>query len=105
MKKKITALNLSEKKLEKKKITALTAYDYFTARVLDEAGIDILLVGDSLAHVFMGEANTFNVTVEQIAYHVKACSNAVNRAFLVADMPFLSYNLSASETLVNAGKF
>jgi len=92
-------------KEEKKKITALTAYDYPFARALDKAGIDIILVGDSLGNVILGYENTLPVTMDEMIHHSKAVGRAVKNAFLIGDMPFMSYQVSLSQCLQNAGKF
>lgn len=92
------------KRKGKGKITALTAYDYPTARVLDDAGIDVLLVGDSVGTVIYGESSTLSVTVDDIVRHTRAVSRAVNRALVVADMPFLSYQVTIAQAITNAGR-
>ena len=86
------------------KITMLTAYDYLTAMILDEAEVDILLVGDSLGMVFQGNDTTLPVTLDEIIYHTKVVRRGVKRAMVVADMPFLSYHISVEEALRNAGR-
>jgi 3-methyl-2-oxobutanoate hydroxymethyltransferase len=87
------------------KITMLTAYDYATALALDEAGIDILLVGDSLGMVVLGYESTLPVTMEDMIHHTKAVMRGAQRAMVVADMPFMSYQVSVEESLRNAGRF
>lgn len=87
------------------KISALTAYDYPFAKLVDDAGIDIVLVGDSVGMVVAGEENTLSVTMDQMIYHTKMVSRAVKRALVVGDMPFLSYQTSRRETIANAGRF
>lgn len=87
-----------------KKITALTAYDFTTARLLDEAGIDLILVGDSLANTFQGQENTLPVTLDEMIYHTRCVRRGVNRALLVADMPFMSYQVSVEQALLSAGR-
>ncbi len=87
------------------KIAALTAYDYLTALFLDDAGIDIILVGDSGAMVFAGHETTIPITMDEMIYHVRAASRGVKRALLVGDMPFLSFQVSSEEALRNAGRF
>ena len=87
------------------KITMLTAYDYSTAKIVDEAGIDGILVGDSLAMVALGYENTMNVTVEEMLIFTKAVARGVKSAFVVADMPFMSYQASIEEGIKNAGEF
>jgi 3-methyl-2-oxobutanoate hydroxymethyltransferase len=101
----VTIQGLLKMKDEKKKITALTAYDYPFARALDEAGIDIILVGDSLGNVILGYENTLPVTMDEMIHHSKAVGRAVKNAFLIGDMPFMSYQVSLSQCLQNAGKF
>ena len=86
----------------KQKITCLTAYDYPTARVLDEAGVDILLVGDSLAMVVLGYENTLPLTVDEMLHHVRAVRRGTRRALLVADMPYGSFHVSIEESVRNA---
>ncbi|VAX18910.1 3-methyl-2-oxobutanoate hydroxymethyltransferase [hydrothermal vent metagenome] len=100
---KMTAEKLLKRKREGKKITALTAYDYPFAKMVDEAGVDIILVGDSLGMVFRGEDNTLKVTVEEMAYHTRAVRKGVNNAMLIADMPFLSCHLGVEEAVRAAG--
>lgn len=102
---KITASTLLEKKQRQEIITCLTAYDYASARLVDEAGIDIVLVGDSLAMVMLGYENTLPVTMREMLHHTRAVRRGVKRAFLVADMPFASYHLSQRESLRNAARF
>lgn len=86
-------------------IAMLTAYDYYTARFLDECGIDGILVGDSANMVFYGEETTLSITVDQMLYHTRAVSRAVKHALVIADMPFMSYQVNAEEALRNAGRF
>ena len=87
------------------KTTMLTAYDYPTAVYLDECGIDMLLVGDSVATVMYGEPNTLSVTVEDILRHTQAVARGAKRAMVVGDMPFMSYQISPEQALTNAGRF
>jgi 3-methyl-2-oxobutanoate hydroxymethyltransferase len=87
-----------------KRIAALTSYDYPTARVADEAGVDIILVGDSLGMVLLGYETTLPVTMDEMLCHVKAVSRAKTSALVVADMPFMSFQVSPSEALLNAGR-
>jgi 3-methyl-2-oxobutanoate hydroxymethyltransferase len=96
---------LAEMKRQGKPIAALTAYDYATSRLVDEAGIDLVLVGDSLAMVVMGHDNTLAVTVEEMLHHTRAVRRAVRRALVVADMPFGSYHGAVTEGLANAVRF
>lgn len=96
---------LSEMKRQGKPICALTAYDYATSRLVDEAGIDLVLVGDSLAMVVLGHENTLAVTVDEMLHHTRAVRRAVRRALVVADMPFGSYHGPVSLGLANAVRF
>ena len=102
---KITIASLREKILHREPITCLTAYDYATARLVDEAGIDIILVGDSLAQTMLGYDNTVTVTIDEMLHHTKAVRRAVKNALLVADMPFGSYHVSPDEAVSNAARF
>lgn len=102
---KVTALTLLDKKQKHEQITCLTAYDYASARLLDEAGIDLILVGDSLGMVMLGYENTLPVTVEEMLHHTRAVRRGVKRAFLVADMPFASYHVSGDQAIRNAARF
>ncbi len=102
---KVTMPSLAEMKRSAKPITSLTAYDYPTSRLADEAGIDLILVGDSLAMVVMGHENTLAVTVDEMLHHTRAVRRAVRRALVVADMPFGSYHGTVAEGLVNAIRF
>lgn len=86
------------------KIAALTAYDYITASLLDRAGIDLILVGDSLGNVFQGHDTTLPVTMDEMIYHTKAVTRGVQRAMVIVDMPFMSYQLSTDEAFRNAGR-
>jgi 3-methyl-2-oxobutanoate hydroxymethyltransferase len=102
---KVTTASLLEKKTKRQPITSLTAYDYASARLVDEAGIDIILVGDSLAQVMLGYDNTLPVTMEEMLHHTRAVHRGVKRALLVADMPFSSYHITCKEALINAARF
>jgi 3-methyl-2-oxobutanoate hydroxymethyltransferase len=102
---KVTVPSLIEKKLLKRPITSITAYDYATARLVDEAGLDILLVGDSLAMVMQGHENTLAVTMDEMLLYTRGVRRAVKRALLVADMPFGSYHTDDREGLANAIRF
>ena len=86
------------------KISMLTAYDYSTARLLDEAGVDSILVGDSLGMVVLGYENTLQVTVDDIVHHCRAVARGAKRALVIGDMPFLSYHISPQESVKNAGR-
>jgi 3-methyl-2-oxobutanoate hydroxymethyltransferase len=96
---------LSEMKRQGKPISALTAYDYATSRLVDECGIDLILVGDSLAQVVLGHDNTLAVTVDEMLHHTRAVRRAVRRALVVADMPFGSYHGTVAEGVANAVRF
>ena len=102
---KVTMPALAEMKRQGKPISALTAYDYPTSRLADEAGIDLLLVGDSLAMVVLGHENTLAVTVDEMLHHTRAVHRAVRRALVVADMPFGSYHGTVADGLANAIRF
>jgi 3-methyl-2-oxobutanoate hydroxymethyltransferase len=102
---KVTIPALAEMKRQGKPISALTAYDYATARLVDENGIDLVLVGDSLAMVVLGHENTLAVTVDEMLHHTRAVRRGVHRALVVADMPFGSYHNSTAEGLANAVRF
>jgi 3-methyl-2-oxobutanoate hydroxymethyltransferase len=102
---KVTVPALAEMKRQGKPISALTAYDYSSSRLADEAGIDLLLVGDSLAMVVLGHENTLAVTVDEMLHHTRAVRRAVRRALIVADMPFGSYHATVAEGLANAVRF
>jgi len=101
---KFTTTSFIKSKKEGKKISMLTAYDYSTAKLLDEAGIDSILVGDSLGMVILGYENTLQVTVDDMIHHTKAVTRGVKRAYVIADLPFLSYHISVEETIRNAGR-
>src|ERR1700691_3607174 len=96
---------LAEMKRQGKPISALTAYDYSSSRLADEAGIDLILVGDSLAMVVLGHENTLAVTVDEMLHHTRAVRRAVHRALVVADMPFGSYHGTVTEGVANAVRF
>ncbi|OGR83194.1 MAG: 3-methyl-2-oxobutanoate hydroxymethyltransferase [Elusimicrobia bacterium RIFCSPHIGHO2_02_FULL_57_9] len=100
----VTTIKLVEMKQKGIKITALTAYDTPSARLLNEAGVDVVLVGDSVGMVKLGYESTIPVTMDEMLHHVKAAKRGNSRALLVADMPYLSYELDVKETLRNAGR-
>lgn len=104
-KSKITVLDFRKKKKAGEKITMLTAFDCPLASIIDEAGIDAVLVGDSLGMVALGYASTVEVTMEEMLHHAKAVRKGVKRAFLIGDMPFMSYQASDADAVRNAGRF
>ncbi|MPZ89373.1 MAG: 3-methyl-2-oxobutanoate hydroxymethyltransferase [Nitriliruptorales bacterium] len=97
--------DLREHKERGERFAMLTAYDYLTAQVLDEAGVDVLLVGDSLGNVMLGYDSTVPVTVDEMLHHLRAVRRGADRALVVGDLPFMSYQASATEGLRNAGRF
>ena len=99
-----SVLNFQKLKDNGEKIAMLTAYDYSTAQVLDKAGIDAILVGDSLAMVALGYENTYNITVDEMLIFIKAVARGAKNSFIIGDMPFMSYNLSIEQGLENASK-
>ena len=102
---KITTASLREQKLRHEPIACLTAYDYSAARLVDEAGIEIVLVGDSLAQTMLGYENTLSVTMDEMLHHVKAVRRGVKNALLVADMPYGSYQIDPKTAISNAARF
>jgi 3-methyl-2-oxobutanoate hydroxymethyltransferase len=102
---KTTILDIYKKKAEGRKITMLTAYDFPTAQIVDQAGIDMILVGDSLGNVVQGVANTLPVTMDEMIYHTRMVSRAAASAMVVGDMPFLSYQTHKTDAVRNAGRF
>jgi 3-methyl-2-oxobutanoate hydroxymethyltransferase len=103
--KKVSILDLLTKKKDGKKITMLTAYDFAMASFIDQVGIDMVLVGDSLGMVVLGYDSTVPVTMDEMIHHCKAVRRGTRYAFLVGDMPFMSYNISLEEGIRNAGRF
>ena len=103
--KKVTTLTFRQKKDRGEPITMLTAYDYPTALAMDKAGIDSILVGDSLAMVVLGYENTLPVTMEEMLHHSRAVARGAKTALLIGDMPFMSYQVSVEEATRNAGRF
>jgi 3-methyl-2-oxobutanoate hydroxymethyltransferase len=102
---KVTVASIREQKLRHEPITCLTAYDYATARLVDDAGIEMILVGDSLAQTILGYENTLSVTVDEMLHHVKAVRRGVKSALLLADMPYGSYHVDPQSALANATRF
>ena len=101
---KVTVLNVQQAKEEKRKLTMVTAYDYPFGLMADEAGIDIVLVGDSLGMVVMGLDGTVAVNMEHMIHHIRAVTRGCKHPFIVGDMPFMSYNTSIREAIINAGR-
>lgn len=101
--KKITVPFIKSKK-RKEKITMVTAYDYSSAKIADDAGIDIILVGDSLGMVIKGDENTLSVTLDEMIYHTKIAAKTAKNALVVADMPFMTYEVSPEQAVKNAGR-
>ena len=101
----ITINQIKEMKPKGEKIAMLTAYDYSTARIVDEAGIPLILVGDSLGMVVLGYQSTIPVTMEDMLHHTKAVVRGTQRAMVIGDMPFMSYHISVDEALRNAARF
>lgn len=103
--KKVTTLTFRQKKERGEPITMLTAYDYPTAMAMDKAGVDAILVGDSLAMVVLGYENTLPVTMEEMLHHARAVARGAKSSLLIGDMPFMSYQVSVEEAVRNAGRF
>ncbi len=99
-----TVLTFAQAKKEKQKISMLTAYDYSTAKLMNDAGINSILVGDSLGNVMLGYDDTISVTMEDMIHHTKAVARGAKDALVIADMPFMSYQTSVYDALVNAGR-
>jgi 3-methyl-2-oxobutanoate hydroxymethyltransferase len=102
---KVTTASLRDQKLHHEPISCLTAYDYATARLVDEAGIDMVLVGDSLAQTMLGYENTLSVTMDEMLHHVRAVRRGVKNALLIADMPYGSYQVDTKDAILNATRF
>jgi 3-methyl-2-oxobutanoate hydroxymethyltransferase len=102
---KVTTATLRDLKVRHESITCLTAYDYATSRLVDEAGVEMILVGDSLAQTMLGYENTLSVTMDEMLHHVKAVRRGVKNALLVADMPYGSYQIDPKDALLNATRF
>ena len=105
MRKKITAAEFRTYKENQQPITMMTAYDYTSATLVDEAELDVILVGDSLGMVILGYENTLQVTMEDMLHHTRAVSRGAGQCMVIADMPFLSYHINAEEAVRNAGRF
>ena len=99
-----TAVTFKQAKEKNEKLTMLTAYDYSTAKIIDEAGINGILVGDSLGMVCLGYEDTLSVTMEDMIHHTRAVSRGVKNTLVVADMPFMSYQTSVYDAVINAGR-
>jgi 3-methyl-2-oxobutanoate hydroxymethyltransferase len=103
--KKVTIAELQEKKQKKERITMVTAYDYPSASMLEQVGIDTILIGDSLGNTVLGYESTVPVTMDEMIHHCRAAARAVKSSFLIGDMPFLSYQVSNEKAIENAGRF
>lgn len=101
----VSTLTFLKYKKEGRKIVCLTAYDYSTAKILDQAGVDLILVGDSLAMVALGHPTTHAVTMDEMVHHTRAVTRGVTNAFVVADLPFMSYQVDVIQAITNAGRF
>jgi 3-methyl-2-oxobutanoate hydroxymethyltransferase len=101
----VTINEIKEMKQRKEKIPMLTAYDYVTAKVVDEAGVPLILVGDSLGMVMLGYESTIPVTMEEMIHHTKAVVRGAKKALIIGDMPFMTYHISVSDALHNAARF
>lgn len=101
----VTITEIQEMKRKREKIPMLTAYDYVTAKVVDEAGVPLILVGDSLGMVMLGYDSTIPVTMEEMLHHTKAVVRGARKALIIGDMPFMTYHVSLSEALHNVGRF
>ncbi|KRE54413.1 3-methyl-2-oxobutanoate hydroxymethyltransferase [Paenibacillus sp. Soil522] len=104
MRKRLTITNLKRMKQDRNAISVLTAYDYPSAKLAEEAGIDVILVGDSLGNVVLGYDTTIPVTIDDIVYHTRAVARGAQQTFIVADMPFMTYGIGRESTLRNAAK-
>ena len=102
---KMTAKKIIEKKRKGEKIVTITSYDYSFAKIVDDCGIDLILVGDSLSMVVLGYKNTLAVTMDEMIHHTKAVTRGVSNAMVVGDMPFLSYKIGVKKAVQNAGRF
>ncbi len=105
MTKAVSTLTFQKYKREGRKIVCLTAYDYSTAKILDRAGVDLILVGDSLAMVALGHPTTHAVTMDEMVHHTRAVTRGTQKAFVVADLPFMSYQVDVIQAITNAGRF
>ena len=99
-----TSVTFKDAKVKKEKITMLTAYDYSTAKIIDDSGINGILVGDSLGMVCLGYEDTLAVTMEDMIHHSKAVARGAKNSLVVTDMPFMSYQTSVYDAVVNAGQ-
>ncbi|MHB2015770.1 MAG: 3-methyl-2-oxobutanoate hydroxymethyltransferase, partial [Candidatus Xenobia bacterium] len=100
----ITVRDIQKHKTKRQRFAMLTCYDYWMSRLLDDAGIELLLVGDSLGMVMLGHETTLPVTMEDVIHHTKAVARGARRSMVVADMPFLSYQASVETAMINAGR-
>ncbi len=102
--KRVTTRTIARMKLDRQPIACLTAYDFVTARLLDRAGVDLILVGDTLGMVFQGHETTIPVTIDEMIYHAKTVIRGVERAMVIVDMPFMSYQVHPDDGFRNAGR-
>ena len=100
----ISLHDLRAKKERSERISMITAYDYYTAKLVQKAGIDVILVGDSLGMVVQGDENTLGVTMEDIIYHTRAVRNGADGTFIISDLPYMSFHISVEETKINAAR-
>src|SRR5262249_44264638 len=105
MEKRVTILDFKSKRVSGEKIAVVTAYDHAMALAVDAAGVDAVLVGDSLSMTMLGRSSTLSATMEEMLHHTKAVARGVKQALVIGDMPFLSYQLGLEEALKNAGAF
>jgi 3-methyl-2-oxobutanoate hydroxymethyltransferase len=105
MKSRATILDLQKRRRQGRKIVMVTAYDAIFARIVEEAGIDVMLVGDSLGVVVQGKENTLSVTMEEMLYHTRMVASVAKKSLVIADMPFLSYQGNIEDAIQNAGRF
>jgi 3-methyl-2-oxobutanoate hydroxymethyltransferase len=102
--KQVTIPDLYQKKASQEKISVLTAYDYPTARLCEEAGVEVVLVGDSLGNVMLGQGSTVGVTMDHMLHHIKAVRRGLTSSFLIGDLPFMSYQISLEQALTNSAR-
>src|SRR4030043_2091438 len=101
----VTINEIKEMKLKKERIVMLTAYDYSTARLVDESGVPLILVGDSLGMVILGYDSTIPVTINDMLHHTKAVTRGAKKSLVVGDLPFMTYHVSTTDAMRNAARF